>query len=129
MNCLVNLQSRSDTESLTKGRLAKSPPLADDRIEQLFETLTLKVLSRLPLEDEKKAAVAFVKQKQKDNTSHQTIWASVARSLFASCRLSVFEVAPIRKFKQCKQLNSAIESCRSVRVERCCNRLVVVSVG
>jgi Protein of unknown function (DUF1549)/Protein of unknown function (DUF1553)/Planctomycete cytochrome C len=81
---LGQLQSRSDTESLTKGRLAKSPPLADDRIAQLFETLSLKVLSRLPLDEEKRAAVAFVKQKQNDNTSHQTIWASVARSLFAS---------------------------------------------
>lgn len=81
---LGQLQSRSDSESLTKGRLAKSPPLPDDRIEQLFNTLSLKVLSRPPLEEEKLAAFAFVKQKQSANTSHQTIWASVARSLFAS---------------------------------------------
>jgi hypothetical protein len=81
---LGQLQSRSDTESLIKGRLAKSPPLSDDRIEQLFDALSLKVLSRPPLEEEKPATLAFVKQKQADNTSHQTIWASVARSLFAS---------------------------------------------
>ncbi len=81
---LGQLQSRSDTDSLTKGRLAKSPPLSNERIEQLFNTLTMKILSRLPLEEEKQAAVAFVLQKQKNNTSHQTIWASVARSLFAS---------------------------------------------
>ena len=80
---LGQLQSRSDIESLSKGRLAKSPPLADDRIEQLFNSLSLKILSRTPLEEEKRAAIAFVKQKQ-NNTSHQTIWASVARSLFAS---------------------------------------------
>ena len=81
---LGQLQSRSDIESLSKGRLAKSPPLADERIEQLFNALSLKVLSRPPLAEEKKAAIAFVKQKQSNNTSHQTIWASIARSLFAS---------------------------------------------
>lgn len=81
---LGQLQSRSDSDSLIQGRLAKSPPLSDDRIEQLFNNLTLKILSRKPLEEEKRAAMAYVKQKQKDNTSHQTIWASVARSLFAS---------------------------------------------
>ncbi len=81
---LGQLQSRSDNASLTKGRLAKSPPLSDDRIEQLFQTLSLKVLSRPPLPTELQAAVSYVKQKQSENTAHQTIWASIARSLFAS---------------------------------------------
>lgn len=81
---LGQLQSRSDTSTLTKGRLAKSPPLTDDRIEHFFNTLSLKVLSRPPLAEEQQAALKFVKQKQSENTSHQTIWASVARSLFAS---------------------------------------------
>lgn len=81
---LGQLQSRSDIESLSKGRLAKSPPLADEHIEQFFNALSLRVLSRPPIAEEQRAAIAFVKQKQNNNTSHQTIWASVARSLFAS---------------------------------------------
>ena len=81
---LGQLQSRSETSSLTKGRLAKSPPLSEDRVEQLFNTLSLKILSRPPLPEETQAALKFVQQKQAENTSHQTIWASIARSLFAS---------------------------------------------
>ena len=81
---LGQLQSRSDISSLSKGRLAKSPPLPDDQIERLFNTLSLKVLSRPPLAAEQQSAIDYVKQKQSANTSHQTIWASVARSLFAS---------------------------------------------
>ncbi len=53
-------------------------------IEQLVESLSLKILSRPPLPEEKKAAMQYVQDKQAANVSHQTIWASVARSFFAS---------------------------------------------
>jgi Protein of unknown function (DUF1549)/Protein of unknown function (DUF1553)/Planctomycete cytochrome C len=81
---LGRASSRSDSEGLAKGRLAKSPPLDDKRIVELFDQLTMKILSRTALEDEARATVDYVKHKQQDGTSHQTIWAAVARSLFAS---------------------------------------------
>ena len=90
---LGQLQSRSETSSLTKGRLAKSPPLSDDRVEQLFNTLSLKILSRPPLPEETQAALKFVQQKQTENTSHQNDLGKHRSFSFCQRRLSLSQVA------------------------------------
>ncbi len=76
-------QSSSDPEGLLRGRTANPETLPTARIEQIFERLALLVLSRPPLDAEMQAAVEFVQQRQSE-TPQQTIWAGVARSLFAS---------------------------------------------
>ncbi len=81
---LGQAQSTADPEGLLRGRTAKSDLLLEGRIELLVERLSLLVLARPPLAEEKRAAVEYVQLKQQAGTPQQTIWAGVARSLFAS---------------------------------------------
>jgi hypothetical protein len=77
-------QSSSNPSGLLAGRLAEPVMMPEGSIEQVFERLSLLVLSRPPLAEEKKAGVEYVLQKQQGGSSQQTIWAGVARSLFGS---------------------------------------------
>ncbi len=71
-------QARSDLASADSQLLSKS------RIEELFEQLSLKILSRPPLVLETRATVAYVRERQRAGKSQEIIWAGVCRSLLAS---------------------------------------------
>lgn len=83
-NPTVEKECRKIADQLLRQSTVATASLKDDQIASMFEQLTLKILARPALDDERQALVEFVKQKQSMKASQQTIWAGVARSLFAS---------------------------------------------
>ncbi len=81
---LLGIRSSRSSEYRSGSRPSQAVDMDEAQISKAFESLVLKILSRVPLTDETQATVAYVQRKQKEGVSHQTIWAGVARSLFAS---------------------------------------------